>query len=72
MIKHNTTRIVLLAALLLLAFRVSAAQDRVQIRWYVGLGAGTDAPTIAAQEAVVEEFNASQDEIELLIGNGLF
>jgi multiple sugar transport system substrate-binding protein len=67
MIKHNTTRIVLLAALLLLAFSVTAAQDRVQIRWYVGLGAGTDAPTIAAQEAVVEEFNASQDEIELLL-----
>lgn len=43
------------------------AGDRVQIRWYVGLGAGSDEPTFAAQEQVVEEFNASQDEIELVL-----
>ena len=41
--------------------------DRVQIRWYVGLGAGSDEPTFAGQEQVVEEFNASQDEIELVL-----
>ncbi len=47
---------------------VAAAQDApVPIRWFVGLGAGTDAPTIAAQEAVVAEFNEMQDEIELSI-----
>ncbi len=43
------------------------AQERVQVRWYVGLGAGTDAPTIAAQEAIVEEFNSMQSEIELVL-----
>lgn len=43
------------------------AGDRVQIRWYVGLGAGSDEPTFAAQEQVVEDFNASQDEIELVL-----
>src|SRR5688572_24706719 len=35
--------------------------DRVQIRWFVGLGAGSDEPTFAPQQAVVDEFNASQD-----------
>ena len=41
--------------------------DRTPVRWYVGLGAGTDEATIAAQEAIVEEYNASQNEIELLL-----
>ncbi|MDH5504256.1 MAG: extracellular solute-binding protein [Acidimicrobiia bacterium] len=41
--------------------------DRVQIRWFVGLGAGSDADVIPAQEAVAEAFNASQDEIELVL-----
>lgn len=45
----------------------SSASDRVEIRWFVGMGAGSDAPTIPAQEAVVEAFNASQDEIELVL-----
>ncbi len=43
------------------------SEERVQIRWFVGLGAGSDEPTFAAQEAVVEQFNASQDEIELVL-----
>ncbi|MCI0712122.1 MAG: extracellular solute-binding protein [Chloroflexi bacterium] len=43
------------------------AQDAVTIRWYVGLGAGTDAPVIEAQEAIVAEFNDSQDDIELVL-----
>lgn len=41
--------------------------DRVQIRWYVGLGTGSDESMIDAQEAVVQKFNDSQDEIELVI-----
>jgi multiple sugar transport system substrate-binding protein len=41
--------------------------DRTQIRWYIGLGAGGQPEQRAAQEAVVEEFNASQDEIELVV-----
>jgi multiple sugar transport system substrate-binding protein len=43
------------------------AAEAVEIRWFVGLGAGSDEPTFAAQEAVVEEFNASQDDIELIL-----
>lgn len=43
------------------------AQEKVTIRWYVGLGAGTDAPLIEAQEQIAADFNASQDEIELVL-----
>lgn len=63
----NAVRTVLLALVMSLVFSVTAAQERVQIRWYVGLGAGTDAPTIDAQQAVVDEFNAAQNEIELVL-----
>ena len=40
---------------------------RTQVRWFVGLGAGSDEPTFAPQKAVVDAFNASQDEIELVL-----
>lgn len=40
---------------------------KTQIRWFVGLGAGSDEPTFAPQKAVVEKFNASQNEIELVL-----
>jgi len=61
------TLIVLVVMLAAIAGSAAQAQDRTQIRWYVGLGAGTDAPVIPAQEAIVEEFNNSQDEIELVL-----
>jgi multiple sugar transport system substrate-binding protein len=41
--------------------------DKVQIRWFVGLGTGTDPEQVEAQEQVVADFNASQDEIELVL-----
>jgi multiple sugar transport system substrate-binding protein len=41
--------------------------ERTEVRWFVGLGAGTDLPVIEAQEEIVAEFNASQDEIELVL-----
>jgi multiple sugar transport system substrate-binding protein len=40
---------------------------KVCIRWFVGLGTGTDAPQIATQEEVVKDFNASQDKIQLVL-----
>src|SRR5687768_5035085 len=40
--------------------------DRIPVRWYVGLGAGSDPTLVEAQTRIVEEFNASQGEIELL------
>jgi len=44
-----------------------AAQDRVTVTWFVGLGTGTNSEQIAAQEQVVADFNASQDEVELVL-----
>jgi multiple sugar transport system substrate-binding protein len=41
--------------------------DKTEIRWFIGIGAGGQPEQRAAQEAVVEAFNASQDEIELVI-----
>lgn len=65
----RTTKLTTLFTLLLLVFAVGVAQaqDPVRIRWYVGLGAGTDAPLVAAQEAIVADFNESQDGIELVL-----
>ncbi len=47
----------------------AAADDgeRVEIRWFVGLGTGTDPEQIPQEEALVEEFNNSQDRIKLVI-----
>jgi multiple sugar transport system substrate-binding protein len=50
-----------LVVFLLLVLGTALAQT--QVRWFVGLGAGTDEPTIAAQQAIVDEFNASQNDI---------
>ena len=43
------------------------AQDRIEVVWFVGLGTGTNEQQIEAQEQVVADFNASQDEIELVL-----
>jgi multiple sugar transport system substrate-binding protein len=43
------------------------AAGKVQIRWFVGLGTGTDPAQIEVQEQVVADFNASQDRIELVL-----
>jgi multiple sugar transport system substrate-binding protein len=40
---------------------------KICVRWFVGLGTGTDAPQIAKQEEVVADFNASQDKIQLIL-----
>lgn len=45
----------------------TATGERTQVRWFVGLGAGGDVDIIPAQEEVVERFNESQDEIELVL-----
>lgn len=44
-----------------------AEGDKVQIRWFVGLGTGTNAEQIAVQEEVVADYNASQDKVELVL-----
>jgi len=45
----------------------AAEGERVDVRWFVGLGAGTDEATVDAQQAIVDEFNASQDRINLIL-----
>ena len=44
-----------------------AAGEPVEVRWFVGLGAGSDEGAIAGQEAFVEKFNAQSDDIELVL-----
>jgi multiple sugar transport system substrate-binding protein len=67
MMKSRSFAILLLVGILALSFSMVQAQSPVQIRWYVGLGAGTDAGQTERQQAVVDEFNASQSEIELVL-----
>lgn len=54
----------------------NASPERVQIRWFVGLGTGTSKHSQEVERAFVEAFNASQDEIELLLkvspGGGVY
>jgi multiple sugar transport system substrate-binding protein len=45
----------------------SCEAGKTCVRWFVGLGTGTDAPQIKTQEEVVADFNASQDEIQLIL-----
>jgi multiple sugar transport system substrate-binding protein len=44
-----------------------ASTNRTRVRWFVGLGAGSDEGTFAPQQAVVDSFNASQDRLELVL-----
>lgn len=55
------------AALLLFLAVLATATAQTQVRWFVGLGAGTDEPLFEAQQAIVAEFNASQSDIELVL-----
>ncbi len=59
--KGKMKKSVLVTLLLLLG--VAFAQ--VEIRWFVGLGAGKQEAQVIAQRAIVDEFNASQDKIKL-------
>lgn len=40
--------------------------DRVQIYWYIGLGAGSQPAQIPLEKEFVDKFNASQTEIQLI------
>ena len=49
------------------ASTTAPAGEAVEIRWFVGLGAGAQPEQIEAQQVVVDEFNASQSEIVLVL-----
>jgi len=40
---------------------------KICIRWFVGLGTGTDPSQITVQEGVVKDFNSSQDKVQLIL-----
>jgi multiple sugar transport system substrate-binding protein len=44
-----------------------APAEKVQIRWYVGLGTGTDPNQVEIEQAVADDFNATHDNIELIL-----
>jgi len=60
--------LVAMALLLVLTSIVPVfAQERVQVTWFVGLGTGTNQEQIDIQNQVAADFNASQDQVELVL-----
>jgi multiple sugar transport system substrate-binding protein len=45
---------------------VKADPNKVQIRWFIGLGTGTDAGQVDIEQKVIEAFNASHPKIQLI------
>jgi multiple sugar transport system substrate-binding protein len=45
----------------------AAEAEKVQIRWFVGLGTGTDPQQQEVQEEVAADFNAAHENIELVL-----
>jgi multiple sugar transport system substrate-binding protein len=54
-------------AVLIVTALLGLASAQTTVRWFVGLGAGSDEPTFEAQRRVVDEFNASQNDIRLVL-----
>ncbi len=67
MSKKSLLVVLLIGMLTALVVAPAAAQDKVTITWFVGLGTGTNSQQIEAENKVVADFNASQDKIELVI-----
>jgi len=44
-----------------------AAQDKVDIEWFVGLGTGENEEQIPVEQAVVDAFNAANSDINLIL-----
>lgn len=61
----------LMAVVLVLSMALTACKGAgggpVQIRWFVGLGTGTDPAQVEVEQALVDEFNATHDNIELVL-----
>jgi multiple sugar transport system substrate-binding protein len=67
MSKKSLFVVLLIGLMMALIVAPTAAQDKVTITWFVGLGTGTNPEQQDAQKKVVEDFNASQDKINLVI-----
>ena len=59
--------LMIVASMILSACGGGAPAGKVKIRWFVGLGTGTNPEQVTVQEEVVKDFNASQDKIELVL-----
>lgn len=60
-------KVVALCVIALLLVPSMAMAEKVKVRWFVGLGTGSNEQQIAPQEKVVADFNKSQDKIELVL-----
>jgi multiple sugar transport system substrate-binding protein len=49
------------------ATQAPAKEDTIDVRWFVGMGTGTDPVQVRAELEVVNKFNAMQDEINLIL-----
>jgi multiple sugar transport system substrate-binding protein len=67
MSKKSLLVVLLIGLLAALVVAPIHAQDKVTVTWFVGLGTGTSPEQQDAQKKVVDEFNASQDKINLVI-----
>jgi multiple sugar transport system substrate-binding protein len=67
---HLLKLLVFCTALLTLVISAVSAQEPVTVTWFVGLGTGTQQEQIDTQNQIVEEFNATHDDIELVINIG--
>lgn len=65
--KFTLLAVALMTVLAVTSFAMPARAQKTVVTWFVGLGTGTDAAQIEAQNKVVEAFNKSQDKIELKI-----
>jgi multiple sugar transport system substrate-binding protein len=65
--KRQMMVLIVLSVLLLAMMSGVAAQSRVQVIWFVGLGTGTNPEQIEAQEAVVAAFNEANPDVELVL-----
>lgn len=58
--------LLIIASMILTACGAFGPQ-KTQVRWFVGLGTGTDPAQVEVQEAVVKAFNESHPDIELVL-----
>ncbi len=49
------------------ATQAPAKEDTIDVRWFVGMGTGTDPVQVRAELEVVNKFNAMQDDINLIL-----
>jgi len=59
--------VLIIASMILTACGPSKPAGPVEVRWFVGLGTGTDPGQVTVQEEVVADFNASHPNIKLVL-----